>query len=212
MRPAITGLLLLLQIHLYGQVKEFEGEIHYKHLFRYASKDIDSVAIRQNYGTASTYIYKEGAYRWTFDSCAMAEEYYSSEKGKTYNRAAGSEEFSENKKPGYTRLLKYEVLENADTICGYVCNRLKVMTGNKSDKSDVLVRFIFYAPALAIDPGKFKKFSSYANDEVYKITRSAFLRIEMVSPFLPFIIRMEADKVVPRPVEKSEVTLSKMPG
>lgn len=207
MKGIVLGLLLFFQLSIFSQGKEFEGEIHYRHLYRFALKGMDTAEILKNYGSASKYFYKEGAYRWTFDSCIMAEEYFYPETGKTYNRSAEDEQFTINERNGYNKLLKYEVQENADTICGYVCNRIMVMTGNKSDKNDILVRFIFYAPELVIDPQKFKKFGSYCNYEVYKITKSAFLRIEMLSPFMPFAIRMEATKVIPRTLEKSEVSL-----
>lgn len=200
-------MFLFVHLCVNGQVKEFEGEIQYRHLYRFAIKNLDTTAILKNYGASSNYYYKDGSYRWTFDSCIMAEEYYWPETGKTHNRAAGETEFKLNNSTGYNKLLKYEVQENADTICGYVCHRIVVATASKSDKNDVLVRAIYYAPELTVDPQHFKKYGSYCNYDIYKITKSAFLRIEMMSPFMPFALRMEAVKVIPRSLAKSDVTL-----
>lgn len=207
MKKLLFCFLLLAQLKVVAQTKEFEGDIHYQHLFKFALKGIDSAEILRSFGSASNYYYKEGAYKWTFDSCNMAEEYYSSETGEVYNRNTGSREYILSKGSGQDKLLRYEVVENADTICGYRCHRIQVMTCSKSDKDDIMIRFIFYAPDLIIDPKNFKKFESYSNDEVYKITKSAFLRIEMVTPYLPFRLRMEATKVTPRSLDINEVSL-----
>lgn len=206
MRLIIFILLLVSQFKLGAQVKEFEGEIHYQHLYRFALKGMDTAAILKDFGIASKYYYKEGTYRWTFDSCNMAEEYYSPKTGDSYKRKTNSKDYTLNK-GGQNKLLRYEVKENADTICGYACDRIMIMTCDKSDKDNILVRNIFYAPELVIDPERFKKFGSYCNYEVYKITKSAFLRIEMVSPYWPFAFRMEATKVVPRSLAMTETTM-----
>lgn len=207
MKAVLSGLLLFLQINIFGQTKEFEGEIHYLNLYQFEVKGIDTMAILKDFGSFSKYYYKNGFYKWTFEECKIKEEYYSSVTGKTFDRYEHSDTlFFQNDSEGDT-LLRYEIIENSDTICGYACNRLNVLVGNKNNKEALLMRFIFYAPELVVDPEKFRDFGAYCNYEVYKITKSAFLRIVMQTPYWPFTLRMEATKVIPRSLNINEVSL-----
>lgn len=207
MKNLLFCFLLLAQIKVFAQTKKFEGEIHYLNLYQFAVKGIDTMAILKDFGNSSTYYYKNGSYKWTFEECKMKEEYYSAITGKTFDRYEHSDTLFFQKNSEGDTLLRYEIQENADTICGYVCNRLNVLIGNKNDKEALLMRFIFYVPELIVDPEKFKEFGGYCNYEVYKITKSAFLRIEMLNSYWPFKLRMEATKVIPRSLSEKEVSM-----
>lgn len=207
MKAILFLLLALPGTGILAQSNEFEGEIHYAHLYQFRVKGIDTMAILNDFGSSSKYYYKAGSYKWTFEKCRMKEEYFSSTAGKTFDRYTDSDTlFLQPDSEGDT-LLRFEIFKNADTISGYVCDRIRVLIGNKFNKDAFLMRLISFSPELAIDPEKFKKFGSYCNYEVYKITRSAFLRIEMIAPHWPFVLRMEATKVVPRSVNTEEITI-----
>jgi hypothetical protein len=195
---------LLISFNLPAQTSVFQGQVDYKHLFHFKEAGVDSMKALKAFGTSSQYITRSGFYKWVFYD---GEEYYSSIDGKTYNRYADNDTLFLTKGSEGDTLLRYEIYPNADTICGYICDRIKVTIRNRYRDDYILTRIISYAKDLPVNPEDFRLFESYCHNEVYKITRSIPLRIEIDTNYWPFIMCYYAIKVDHRPVTEKEVRM-----
>jgi hypothetical protein len=197
MRKALLSFLLLqLVVNSFSQdIPEFEGRIHYRNSFILKKDDVDTNQVRQFIGTTNVYSYKQGNYLWTFENSVVELELYLHEKDQLLNKYRNKKFYiSGDVVTEVDSLITYEIKENADTICGYVCKSIKVVTQRVGTKN-LVTRTLYYNPEIAVDPEHFKSYKSYAHWKVYQITRSVPLKIVMDDDRSPFIIVMEAEKV-----------------
>jgi hypothetical protein len=75
--------------------------------------------------------------------------------------------------------------------------------------SNKLTRTLYYSPELAVDPGHFKSYRSYAHSEVYRITRAIPLKIVIDDGQSPFTVVMEAEKVEKQTISDKEFKQNK---
>jgi hypothetical protein len=204
---SIISILLLISLNAVAQTKEFEGMISYQHSFTIKNSSIDKSDLVKYAGSSSQYYYKSGNYKWVFDGSDMEIEYYNASNGRSINRLRGKSTYTWSDKKESDTLIRYELFKNADTICGYVCDRLKVMIGSKSDPNYAIIRNISFNTQLVVDPENFKKSGVWCNYDVYSITRSIPLRIEVIASDWPFTLCYIAEKVDARALTDEEVLL-----
>jgi hypothetical protein len=105
-------------------------------------------------------------------------------------------------------LISYNLIENADSICGYNCDAITVVLQSIRNKS-IIKRTLYYSSKLSIDPKYFKNYRSYANDKIYPIIKAVPLRIVTEFDWLPVEITMNAYKVEKTDISDKEFKLDK---
>jgi hypothetical protein len=202
-------LFLLTSLHASSQTKPFEGEIQYRHLFEFKNPRIDTMQVLRFCGSSSQYVFKNGSYKWITPDGMVPLEYHSAETQLTYDKYRDNDTLVFAPGSPYDTILSYNIIPAADTVCGYICDRLEVLIGNKTDENVLLHRNISFTHELSLDPERFKGSQAYCAYEIYTITRSVHLRIEMKAPDWPFNICFEASKVIKRQVPDEELALPK---
>lgn len=200
-------ILLLATFESSAQIRQFQGEIAYVHLFNFKQPGLDSIGIMRSVGSSSNFIFKNGSYKWTINNGAMTEEYYSGETFQAYDKYEDSDTLFYVPDSPTDTLIRYNLIPNADTICGYVCDRLQVVIGDKDNKEVFLLRNISFSRDLPLDPEKFKGMTTFCAYEIYKITRSVHLRIEMIAEHWPFVMCYQGIRVDHRPVTAKEIAI-----
>jgi hypothetical protein len=206
---AFGALILGLFLQAYGlaQSAEFEGDVHYLHMFSFKKKLPDSSGVLRYFGSSSTYSYRSADYKWSFYDCMMESEYSHAAEGHVYNKYVGRDTFYFTRQSTGNRLISFDITKNADTILGYPCDMIRVVIATSDDPRDILIRNIFYSNDLPLDPKAYKHIDAFCHNEVFPLIRSIPLRIDMMTPAWPFDIRFEAVKVEKRKVAMAEMIL-----
>jgi hypothetical protein len=196
-------LLALIQFALLARsqdIAEFEGHVYYTNHFVIKGPGADSNQLKEFFGVTNTYTYKQGNYLWTFDNSAVELELYRHENAQLLYKYKNRKYYISRDIAHETdSLISYTITENADTICGYICNSIRIVTGWPG-RENKLIRTLYYNKDLAVDPSNFKNYRGYAHWKVYQITKAIPLRIVIDDGVSPFAIVMEAVKVERTPV------------
>jgi len=188
---------------------EFEGKVYYTNSFKIKQPAIDSNDLIKSFGSSSIYTYKNGQFIWKSQGSQFQYEIYNSFSGSLVDKYDDSDTLYKidifNKGDS---LLSYQIIENADTICGYNCNAIKVVLQSLTDSS-IMKRTIFYSPKLFINPDYFENYRSYANYKIYPLTKAVPLRIITEYDGLPVEITMNANKVEQTNIDDKEFQLDK---
>jgi hypothetical protein len=67
------------------------------------------------------------------------------------------------------------IVLNADTVAGYLCNKLIVYRGNRTYT-------YFYNPDFKLDPNHYRHYSNSSKFEIMKLIKSPYLRLKITSP------------------------------
>jgi len=190
-----------------GQDKsEFEGRVYYTNHFNIKNAKIDSNQLIKFYGKNNVYSYKQGDYLWTYDG-AMELELYLHGKGLLLNKYRNQDYYiSRDVVKEVDNIISYTIQENADTICGYVCNAIHIIT-QREGTNNQLARTLYYNSEVALNPDHFKNYNSYAYSKLYQITRALPLKIVVEDE--AFEITMEAEKVEKVPISDKELKQNK---
>lgn len=175
--------------------KEFEGRKHYKNTFIIKQSVIDSLELVKSLGASSIYSYKTGKFLWRSYGSDFQYELWDSQTGIVVDKYGSSDTLQTIdvfKKAD--SLISYKITRNADKICGYICDAIQVEIQTFPDKS-IMKRTIFYSSQLYVNPEHFKKYRSYANYQIYPITKSVPLRLVTEYEGLPVVIIINAEKV-----------------
>jgi len=205
--PILSAFILITTVS--SAQKEFEGEIHYLHLFHFRQTGIDSMQVIKDFGSSSKYFYKNGSYKWTFETSELQTEYYLAEKAKVYDKEVHNDSIFLNPFDSEDTLLRYEIKLNVDTICGYPCDMIRVLIAKKEHPDYVMKRYIYFSNQLHLNPEKFKSYTTYCNNQVFELTHAIPLRIEMDVAAWPFTMRFEAVRVIQRQVTAEEIMIPK---
>jgi hypothetical protein len=204
--------LLTFQLNLcVGQTQkaEFEGKIYYTNSFKIKQPTVDSIQLIKNFGSSSIYTYKRGQFIWTSQGSNFQYEIYKSISNLLVDKYADAKTLNQidvfNK---VDSLISYTIIENADSICGYNCNAIRVVLQSMKDKS-IMKRTIYYSSQLAINPDHFKNYRSYANNRIYPLTKSIPLRIVTEFAGFPVEITMNATKVEQTNISDTEFKIDK---
>jgi hypothetical protein len=188
---------------------EFEGRIYYTNSFNIKQPVVDSINLVKSFGSSSIYTYKAGKFLWTSKGSQFQYELYNSSLGLLVDKYEGDDTLHRidifNKGDS---LLSYEIIENAETICGYKCNAIKVVLQSTVDSS-FMQRTIFYSPQLYVNPEYFKYYKSYANYKIYPLTKAIPLKIVTEYSDFPIEITVSANKVEPANIDDNEFELDK---
>lgn len=204
LKPFFFILLVINDAYTQSLPTEFEGRVHYRNTFIIKDPGIDSADLVNNLGSSSTYIYKAGKFLWVAHGSDFQYEVYDSESGLLYDKYASSDtlQFIDIFKK-HDSIIAYKIIRNADTICGYTCHLIEMEIQSQNDGS-IMKRKIFYSPELYVNPEYFRNYRSYANHQVYKLTRSIALRLVTEYHGFPVVVIINAEKVEIEKVPDSE--------
>ena len=189
-------ILLLLSLKIFSQ--DFEGKVEYKfYYFPSGNNAIDTLELKKTFGSTSTFITKKGKYKQITDSDMLTYQLYIPEENRLYfqDRISPDQLFYLRGEKSDNTPFEYEIVENADTILGYSCNKLTYQSGG-------LKLIYYYAPKLKINPKYYKDFSYLNRNKVLELIRSVFLRQDIEMP--DFIGRIEAYRINPTKISDSE--------
>lgn len=177
-------LFLIFQFAIFGigrsqAVKEFEGIITYSH---------QTIALENGYdveddykldGKESKFHYKKGFYKWLFyPNCYVEMEMFHAFDTVVYLKFQPSDTLyvDQTKIPNET-VIDYKILPNADTILGYVCNRLVINTKGKNSE---WTRQYSYTAEIPINPIHFKDYVHNSLNLIYSLIKALPLKIELI--------------------------------
>ena len=208
MRSVLLLLITLACLTASAQTNEFEGEVRYVHYFKYKKFVKDTGLVIRQFGNSSYYYYKKGSYVWKFNGSDLEKEFSYNSTRKVYSKMRNKDTV-QIVKPSLDTILSYSIRKNADTILGLPVDELTIVTATKADKNNKITRRIYYSSKYPILPQHASHLISFANNQVFKLTKALPLRIELETEKLPFVIRMQAVRVIPRTVTPEELALPK---
>lgn len=175
--------------------EEFEGRIHYQNKFIVKDPSVDSVDLLKRMGSASIYTYKKGKFLWTSVGSTFQYEIYDPFTGVVIDK------YSDNDSVQVIDVFKkadsmtyFKIVKSVDVICGYVCDAIEFKIQSLVDGT-VTTRTIFYSPRLYVDPTHFHRYRSYANNQIYFITKAVPLRLVTEYAGLPVTFIINATSV-----------------
>ena len=153
--------------------QEFEGEITYA--ISAKSKINIPAELLEMIGNKSIFITKKGAYKQITNSTFMALQIYIPNEGKLYykNNIESDTLLFKDVQKFENEVYEYEIVKNADTILGYVCDKL-------IQKSKSMQQDFYYNSSLRLNPIHFKNFTAFEKNKVSEIIKSLYLRSDVI--------------------------------
>jgi hypothetical protein len=178
------SLLLIFQFAIFGIAKsqidkEFEGVITYSH---------QTIALQQGYdveqdykvdGKESKFYYKKGYYKWLFyPNCYVEMEMFHAHDTVIYLKFQPNDTLYVDLTniPSET-ILEYKIFPKADTILGYVCDRLTIKAKGKDSE---WTRQYSYSDKFPLDPIHYKKYTHNSLNFIYSLIKALPLKIELI--------------------------------
>ena len=132
--PVISFTIIVVNFCIAQKVMEFEGKISYKHLVTAIDP---SYNIQNDYdyaGTTSTFIYKEGKYKWSNNNAYIEMEVFNNAKKESCLKFKENDTILrmqsnlENEK-----VIDYSIIKNGDKILGHICDVLVIKAGSNGN-------------------------------------------------------------------------------
>lgn len=181
--------------HSQSEPSEFEGRIYYINTFLIKDPMIDSVDLVKRMGYASVYTYKKGKFLWSSQGSNFQFEIYDPQTALVMDKYSDRDTLHViDVFLKADSMISYKIIKSADIICGYVCDAIELKIKSSNDGS-LISRTIYYTSRLHIDPMHFRRYRSYANNQVYQIIQAVPLRIVMDFEGFPVTIIMNAERV-----------------
>lgn len=149
---------------------EFEGIIVYSISVNSNNLEVYSnEELRNIYGDSTTFYFKAGKYRMSFNGKDLSEVYYLSDKNIEYTLRKGIDTlFYGDCSVKNDELKDVEEIENTDTVLGLPCNQIRVI-GEKYSRTFV------YSPTLYLDPIHYKNYILGFGNEYSSRAKAPFL-------------------------------------
>lgn len=201
--------LFLIIITLFSLItysQDFEGKIEYKITCIKNNKEvIDSPEFIKFMGDKSTFVTKKGSYKQITNSYISSFQLYDPNKNKLYlknnrNTTESDTLFSVDVSKMKNTKFEYEIIKNADTILGHICNKLII-----KPHSNLIQQDYYYSSDLKLNPKYFKNFSAFDKNKITDLMKSVFLRLDF--HFKDFILNMTAIDIQKIEISDSEFTL-----
>lgn len=175
MKLIITVMLFGLPHLLFSQ--SFEGEVVFALSYKIKSSKMSQEQAAKLLGTTQNYFIKQGNTKSVTNGIVQWQLYINKEN-KLYSKIKDStvvywvNAYLENE-----IILKHEIIKNADTILGYICDEVIITTKNKIYKN-------FYSSKLPIDPKLFKDDKMYVWYQYLLIAKALSLKTIIETPQL----------------------------
>lgn len=203
-KKLFTFTIILFSLMTYSQ--DFEGKIEYKITCIKNNKEvIDSPEFIKFIGDKSTFITKRGSYKQITNSSLNSFQLYDPNKNKLYlknNRDSIESDtlfFVDVSKMKNTNF-EYEIIKNADTILGHICNKLIIKA-----HSNVIQQDYYYSSDLKLNSKYFKNFTAFDKNKITDIMKSVFLKLDF--HFNDFTLNMTAIDIQKIAISDTEFTL-----
>lgn len=175
--------------------KEFEGKVHFVQDITITSPEVDSATLYALFGGTSIYSYKKGKLRWDVEGAAVE---YQISNLNTNTHVLKFLPVDTLFKMDYSKqetLLDYKITRNADTICGYVCDKIETLLRPTTPGAKDYKRTVWFTSKLYTDPKPFKNLGMYAMHQVMPVIKAVPLGI--VIEMEAFTLKFTAVKVEP---------------
>lgn len=191
--------MLLFSGCLFSQ-KFFEGEITYKFDFQKKDSSFDETTLISYPAKTTTFIYKKGDWLQNPDDGMIEYSYFNHSKNRKYWKIKGADTLffelgNEKREEEVDSTLKTNIEYNTDTILGFVCNRLIILTQR-------LKLTIIYSPSFEINPVWYQKTKMGYYNIIYGLTKAVFL--ESIVETKDYISEMIAQEIIRRNVSEAE--------
>ena len=175
----------------------FEGEIKYKLSFSPEDAKIDTILLKDYYGSQWTFLFKNGNFRWNMESSdTWIGNVYDQDENKYYYLIKNSEVASWKKGTQKTDSISSIRTENVKiNILGHACQLLEVKS--RLLTNNVLrTRRYYYSPDLKINPEWFVENQDGNLNEIY--SRMKAIPLKIVDDFGTFSITYQATDIIPK--------------
>jgi len=170
MRYLIT-LLFILILNNSIQAQYFEGFIEYKIEYTPKSNSIVEKDLIESGGDSTKTYYKDGYFLDICDSQFMSYQLFQHDKNAIFHKKRIDSDTlvkvstiaKKNEK------FEYEIHKKADTILGYLCDKLIVNDANVKST-------YYYSSKLSIDPKHYKNLTVMNKNKIVEIMKSCYLR------------------------------------
>lgn len=170
---------------LFGQ--NFEGQITYNNSYVSKMPNVSDQQLTLMMGSVQNYFIKGGDYKSNFNGSMMQWQLYRKAENKLYNQFASSiTVFWYDGSKNQDSLIKYEVIQNAETILGYTCDELILTCISGIQK-------YYFSSHLSLD-GNLYRSHKYGNWSEY-ITRSNAVPLKVVIENTQFTLESTAIEV-----------------
>lgn len=160
MRKLFVLVFLIVPVFAFSQ--NFEGSIKYSNSFKQGNGPYTIDQLKQFLGTELLYSIRNGDYKSVTNSSAITYQLYDHKSNRLYNKTPASDTlYWFDASVNSDSVIKYEILKNADTVLGEVCDVLKMQTVSGSQSISYSSKY-----RLAKDLFKnhsFNNWSFYAN-------------------------------------------------
>lgn len=198
MKLIITVILFGLSNLLLSQ--SFEGEVVFTVSYKIKSSKISQEQTAKLFGTKQNYFIKQGNTKSVTNGIVQWQLYISKEN-KLYSKIKDSTDVYWTKASLENEIiLKHEIIKNADTILGYICDEVIIYTKNKIYRN-------FYSSKLPIDPNLFKDDKMYVWYQYLLIAKALSLKTIIETPQLTAV--SVAVKVKPMKLDNNIFELPK---
>ena len=200
MKTVLIIIIFLTSFNSFSQ--DFEGEIKYVISAKTKFDVKIPMKLENSIGSTSTLLTKRGAYKQETNSTFMAFQIYLPNEGKLYYKNTIESDTLRVKdvQKFENQIYEYEIIKNADTILGYICDKLIQKTN--STQQD-----FYYCSDLKLNPIYFKDFVAFEKNKVTEIMKSVYLRSDLIYPNLT--ISYTAVEVKRRKIKDEEFNLPK---
>jgi len=145
--------------------KEFEGKIYYNTIV-VKKPGINTTAF-DSYPKSSVYSYKNGKYRWDYNDSSY--QMSDPDRNFTVLKYQNNDTLFKIICLPQDTLLSYKLTKNADTICGYICDRLEAQV-TSAIFHGTLKRTYWFNSQLYAYPEHFRNDSSFATYQLVSIS------------------------------------------
>ena len=151
---------------------DFEGRIEYRLKFiPNPDKNVDTIKLKKEFGDKSIFMVKQGATKQVNDFNYMTQQLFLPKENRLYytNRTEPDILFFYRCDKTDNKDFTSKVIKNADTILGYVCNKL--IYKDEFGQIDY-----YFAPELKMDPKYTKDYSFMNRNKITQIMKSVYLK------------------------------------
>jgi hypothetical protein len=170
-------LILQLAICVQASAQNFEGIISYHTTYK---SNVDDVTAKEMFGqetSSDTTYFKNAFYLNKSTTQFMSFQLWRGVDTMQYFKNISSQDtiWFDRTDSHPTSFDSTHIVLNADTVDGYLCNKLIVYRGNQTYT-------YYYNPDFKLDPSQYRHFSNSSKFEIMKLIKSPYLRLKITSP------------------------------
>ncbi len=190
---SIISLVVFCAVNCFSQQnKEFEGRVYYAQTLTSNNPQLDTAALKDDLGRSSIYSYKTGKIRWDIESKSLEYQISDLVNNEHVLKFLWVDSLFKVDYSKEDTLVSYKITKNADTICGYVCDKIETFMRSCPPSHD-FKRTVWFSSRLYADPKPFRNLGTYAMNKLVPLIKAVPLAILLESEL--FTMKFTAVKV-----------------